>query len=293
MTPLTFAVLGHPIAHSKSPAMHRAAYRALGLPHDYQAIDTPPEALAERMEALRDGRFAGFNVTVPLKTRALALADAADPSARVVGAANTLVRLADGRIQAHNTDAPAIADELHRLAGRAPPSSPEEGLVLGDGGAARAAIAAMSQCMGLRRIRVRARGLREPGAARAFTDGLTASLRGTRGEGVRLEAGGLDADPALESGLGWVVQATSCGMSGGPPGDAVADAVAWSALPDSAVVLDVVYAPRRTPFLERAERRRLRHDHGLGMLASQGARAFELWLGTPAPLSVMRATLDA
>ena len=89
-----------------------------------------------------------------------------------------------------------------------------------------------------------------------------------------------------------VVQATSAGMTGADPGDPVAAVVAWEALPPDAVALDVVYAPPETPFLAAARSRGLRHASGLGMLARQGALAFELWLGVPAPFDVMRAALD-
>jgi shikimate dehydrogenase len=81
-------------------------------------------------------------------------------------------------------------------------------------------------------------------------------------------------------------------MTGADSGELAAEVVAWNALPDGAVVIDVVYAPRETPFLRAARGRGLRCDNGLGMLARQGALAFELWLGVPAPLDVMRAALD-
>src|SRR5208282_84501 len=95
MTPRRYAVLGDPIAHSKSPAMQSAAFRALGLPHTYEAIRATPEDLPGLVAQLREGVFHGFNVTVPHKERILALVDDRDESARLAGAANTLVRRAD------------------------------------------------------------------------------------------------------------------------------------------------------------------------------------------------------
>jgi shikimate dehydrogenase len=89
-----------------------------------------------------------------------------------------------------------------------------------------------------------------------------------------------------------VVQATSAGMSGAAPGEGVAAVVAWEALPAEAVALDVVYAPRDTPWLRAARARGLRADDGLGMLARQGALAFELWLGAPAPFDAMRRAIE-
>jgi shikimate dehydrogenase len=259
VTPRVFAVVGDPVAHSKSPAMHAAAYRALGLPHRYEAVRVGAGELGAVVQALREGRYAGVNVTVPHKREALSLADEVDESARKVGAANTLVRTAEGRVVAHNTDAPALVEELRALAGRDDLRG-EVALVLGSGGAARAAEVAL-EALGARvEVRSRARG-------------------------------NLAADPAVEARVTAVVQATSAGMTGADPGDAVADAVAWTALPPGAVALDVVYAPAETPFLRAARAHGLRSANGLGMLARQGALAFTLWTGLPAPLDAMRAAL--
>jgi shikimate dehydrogenase len=264
--PLRFAVLGDPIAHSKSPRMHAAAYRALGLPHVYEAIRATPDDLGPLVRRLRDGEYAGFNVTVPHKKRILEHVDAVDPSVAACDAANTLVRDARGRITAHNTDVPALARELARLA---PERTPDEwargvAVVLGSGGAARSAVAALGS-LGVRDVVVRAR---TPGEGR---EPLAPSPR--------------DRDVLT------IVQATSAGMTGADAGDAVAAAVAWPDLPPSAVALDVVYAPPRTPFLRAAAERGLRHANGFGMLAMQGALAFELWLGVPAPYDAMLGAL--
>jgi shikimate dehydrogenase len=258
--PRRFAVVGDPVAHSKSPAMHAAAYRALGLPHTYEAVRAAPEELEEVFRALRDGRWDGLNVTVPHKQHALALADDVDASAASTGAANTLVRTPDGRIAAHNTDTPALAAELRELS--APRGiAGSQALVLGSGGASRAAVAALAD-LGARPVLVRARA-----------------------------HGNWAPSPAQESSTLAVVQATSAGMTGADPGEIAASAVAWDALPADAVALDVVYVPPLTPFLRAARARGLRCANGLGMLARQGALAFELWLGVAAPLEVMRAAL--
>jgi shikimate dehydrogenase len=109
---------------------------------------------------------------------------------------------------------------------------------------------------------------------------------------VGLGADGLHAPDQEDARLVAIVQATSCGMKGAAPGDVVANAVRWEQVPEDAVALDVVYAPQRTPFLERARARGLACDNGLGMLARQGALAFELWLGVPPPVAIMRAAID-
>jgi shikimate dehydrogenase len=255
-----FAVVGDPIGHSRSPAMHAAAYRALGLPHTYEAIRAAADELPRVVQALRDGAYDGLNVTVPHKQRALELADEADASARLTGAANTLVRTPDGRVVAHNTDAPALAAELRELAGEWALRG-QAALVLGAGGASRAAVAALAE-LGAAPVVVRARALSNWAPS-----------------------------PAAEATARAVVQATSAGMAGADPGEPVAAVVAWDALPPDAVALDVVYAPPDTPFLRAARARGLRCRNGLGMLARQGALAFELWLGVPAPLEAMLSVL--
>jgi shikimate dehydrogenase len=274
--------------------MHAAAFRALGLPHVYEKIETSPEELADRVQALRRGDFAGLNVTVPHKQKVLKLVDEVHASARATGAANTLVRMPDGRVRAHNTDMPAIADELSRLAGNATRLRGGVGIVIGTGGAARAAIVALASHLVLGRVLVRGRSLAETGHAVAYVREIDRILAasGGRGVAVALGADGLHAPDKEDARLVAIVQATSCGMKGAAPGDVVAEAVRWEQVPPGAVALDVVYAPQRTPFLERAKARGLACDNGLGMLARQGALAFELWLGVPPPIAIMRSAID-
>jgi shikimate dehydrogenase len=282
MTARRFAVIGDPVAHSRSPAMHGAAYRALGLPHAYEAVRATADELPGVIDALRRGAYDGLNVTVPHKERVLALVDRLAATTRGIGAANTLVRGPDGSVIAHNTDAPALAAELLRLSQPSPTWSSARALVLGSGGAARAAIAACAE-LGVGTIAVRARAFADPSRRDRFVQAAPAPIT---------------AEPwrpseADETQTMAVIQATSAGMKGADAGEVAADVVAWSALPASAVAIDVVYAPRDTPFLRAARARGIRCDDGLGMLARQGALAFELWLGMPAPLEVMRAALES
>jgi shikimate dehydrogenase len=277
--PLRFAVIGSPVAHSKSPRMHAAAYAALGMPHAYERIETSAEEVALRVEALRRGDFAGLNVTVPHKTRVLSLVDEIDPSAKATGAANTLVRVPAG-VRAHNTDAPAIARELVRLRGSGSFAG-TSAVVIGSGGAARAAIYALGT-LGVARVIVRAR--RE---VPALADVLVAA-----GSRATLSFSAFSAPAEEPSDLSAIVQATTGGMEGAPlDGQTVAGVVAWDSVPGSCVVFDVVYAPPRTPLVDRAAARGLTSDGGLGMLVGQGALAFELWLGVAPPLDVMQTAL--
>lgn len=297
MSPLRFAVLGSPIAHSKSPAMHGAAFRALGMPHTYEKLETSAAELPARVESLRRGELAGLNVTVPHKQNVLALVDEVDATARATGAANTLVRLADGRVRAHNTDTPAIAEELVRLAAGRGQFAGGTGLVIGTGGAARAAIVALASHLRVKRVLIRGRSLAETSNAVAYVRQIDRLLAAAGGPGVSVALGadGLHAperEQKDEALFVAIVQATSCGMLGGPPGEVVAEAVRWESVPTTAVALDVVYTPPDTPFLRRARERGIACDHGLGMLVRQGALAFELWLGVKPPLDVMRAAID-
>jgi shikimate dehydrogenase len=268
MKTLRFAVIGDPVAHSKSPRMQAAAFRALALPHTYEAVRVTQSELPRIVAALRAGDFAGLNVTVPHKERVLALVDVVDDGARAAGASNTLVRGADGRVLAYNTDAPALADEIRALVGSVGALG-ARALILGSGGAARAAKMALTRHLGALEVLVRARTQR---------DAATQPWR---------------ASPESEATTRLVVQATSAGMTGGDPGEAVAAVVAWDALPNDAAALEVVYAPPETPFLRRARSRGLTCANGLGMLARQGAFALQLWLGVKAPLDAMRAALEA
>jgi shikimate dehydrogenase len=282
-----FAVVGDPVAHSKSPAMHAAAYRANGLPHTYEAIRATAEDLPRLVASLRDGTFDGLNVTVPHKQRVLDYVDAVDPSAAAVGAANTLVRAPDGRIVAHNTDVPALVGELKSLA---PERTDDEwagsrAIVLGTGGAARGAVIALAEHLGVAEIIVRGRD----------TSSFEASMRALFA--ARAPRTSLIAEPwrpsqHRERMVDTIVQATSAGMEGADSGEATKNVIAWSALPPSAIALEIIYAPPETAFLRAAADHHLRAANGFGMLARQGALAFELWLGLPSPLDAMRGALE-
>ncbi|WP_394822877.1 shikimate dehydrogenase [Pendulispora albinea] len=278
-----FAVIGDPVAHTKSPRMHGAAFRALNLPHSYEALRVLPGDLERVVQQLRARTYDGLNVTVPHKENVLAFVDELDPSARAVGAANTLVCNPNGSVVAHNTDVPALVAELRELAPERTVEAwgEKQALVLGSGGAARAAVVALA-VMGVRLITVRARSVD----------------RATKLSELVMRAGApalLRAQPLAatehDGGFGVVVQTTTCGMEGGPPGEAISGAVDWDRLASEAVALDVVYSPPETPFLRAAFGRGLRVKNGLGMLTGQGALAFELWLGVRAPRDVMRAAL--
>jgi len=252
-------VLGWPVRHSRSPAMHNAALAALGLTEwRYQLLPVPPELFGETARALPAAGFAGANVTVPHKEAALAVADVPTAAARAIGAANTLTFTGDGRIEADNTDAPGL------LAALPHPAQGATALVLGAGGSARAA----------------AWALREAGAAavavhnrtRERADRLAADL------GIRVAA---DPQPA-----DIVVNCTTVGLH-----DADAAPIDLATLDRYGTVVDLVYRDGGTALVRAARA----HGHptvdGLEILVHQGALSFERWTGRAAPLDVMRAAL--
>ncbi len=270
--------------------MHAAAYQALNMPHTFEAIRTPHEELAARVDDLRNGLVFGLCITVPHKTAVVALADELSPSVAIIGAANTLVRV-ERRIVAHNTDSPALALELLALAPELRARSyGGAAIVLGAGGASRAAIAALALDLGVARVVVKARAFADNLRANAFASSLQQALAAA-GSLTKIVASDLRPSPSDAEAIA-IVQGTSAGMTGADSGDGVAAAIDWHSLSGDACAIDVVYAPPVTPFLRAASSRQLRCANGLGMLARQGALAFQLWLGREAPFDAMRAAID-
>jgi shikimate dehydrogenase len=285
-TGVRVGLIGHPVAHSRSPAMQQAAFDALGIAARYELWDTPAAELAARVAALRQPGMLGANVTVPHKLAVLPLLDDQAPEARrVAGAVNTIVRAETGagvRLVGHNTDVAGLAASLRdagiRLAG-------QRVVLLGAGGAAQAA-AGLAAHEGAAGLIVAAR--RVAAAERLIAD-VTA-----RQERRPPEARGLDlADTAaLRAALrrcDLLLNATSAGM--GDPTVAPMPLDLVGALPRAAFVLDIVYTLPETALLRAARTAGLATANGLSMLLYQGAAAFELWTGRPAPLAVMRAAL--
>jgi shikimate dehydrogenase len=255
-------VLGWPVAHSRSPAMHNAALAALGLKDwHYQRLPAPPEVFAETVRALPASGFVGANVTIPHKEAALALADAATDAARAIGAANTLAFAADGAISASNTDAPGF---LAALRGAGADPAGEVALVLGAGGSARAV----------------AYALREAGAARVVVWNRTPDRAAALAADLGVEA----ADRPVPAGL--LVNCTSVGLADGEFKELPVGA---DALGTYATVADLVYRAGGTGLVAQAQRRGCTVVDGLEVLVRQGAMSFEAWTGLEAPIDVMRA----
>jgi shikimate dehydrogenase len=283
-------VLGWPVAHSRSPAIHNAALAALGMDGwRYQLLPVPPELFEETTRGLGASGFVGANVTIPHKHAALALASEASAAAVAIGAANTLTFAADGAIAAENTDAPGLIAALElKLRGTS-------ALVLGAGGSARAAVWALREG-GAREISVwnrtperaeelardlGARPVGAPGPADLLVNCTSVGL--TRSPGANLAA---EVTPPAETS-GRVERSASEREELNQLG------LTFDQVGSYPYVADMVYRPGSTQLLAAAREHGARTLDGLEILLAQGALSFELWTGRKPPLDVMRAALRA
>jgi shikimate dehydrogenase len=265
-------VIGHPIAHSRSPLIHGTWLKVYGIDGSYAAIDVAPEALPRLFERLRAGEFAGGNVTIPLKEAAFSRCDSLDPLAETIGAVNTLVAKA-GKVHGLNTDYLGFLGNLDQ---QAPGWSTglDSAIVLGAGGAARAVLVALRQ-RGIATINLLNR---TPHKAEA----LARTING-------IAPGPLSSFAELASGAGLVINTTSVGMQGTGFADLPLDR-----LPPTALVTDIVYVPLETPLLAEARRLGLSTVDGLGMLLHQAVPGFAAWFGvTPAVTAELREKVEA
>ncbi|WP_216900416.1 shikimate dehydrogenase [Synechococcus sp. CCY 9618] len=286
-------VLGDPVRHSLSPAMHNAAIAALGLDWAYLALPVKAADLAGVLLALEALDCRGLNVTLPHKQAAAELAGELTPLARRLGAVNTLVRREGGGWLGTNTDVEGFLAPL-RPAGavghKGRPWSAREALVLGCGGSARAVVAGLVE-LGLGRIRVAGRNRT---TLAHFLDICTAWAPGLEplpwGQEPVAEPGPLAAALARTD---LVVNTTPVGMaSGSDPGAASRSPLRpdqLAALPPGATVYDLIYTPRPTALLRLARERGCTAIDGLEMLVQQGAAALRLWSGRrDVPVAAMR-----
>ena len=250
-------VIGSPIAHSKSPQLHRHWLKTYGIPGHYIPMDVAPANLETVLRALPQMGFVGVNITIPHKENVMEIADLITDSATLIGAANTLIFRKDGRIHADNTDGYGF---IENLKAGAPNWNPRTGpaAILGAGGAARAVIAS----------------LLDAGVPEIFLSNRTRvradQLHKDFGSRVRVydwvQAGNMIDDAAL------LVNTTSLGMIG--KGEL---RVPLDGLRTEAIVTDLVYAPLKTKMLETAEEIGCTTVDGLGMLLHQAVPAFERW----------------
>jgi len=269
-------LLGHPVAHSHSPALHNAAFQALGIDAHYEARDVPdPALLPAIMDELRRPECYGSNVTAPHKQAVVPLMDEVSSEVAALGVLNTIVN-DDGRLLGANTDARGFARWMREVdidcAGKSV-------LILGAGGASRAVIWAFGDA-GARRTRVLNR-------TRSRADDVVAALAPHVGE-MGLSAGDLDeAAGAPSEPWDIVVNATSLGHHGEAP------AVHAGCYSPRSVAIELAYNPPVTGFMTHAQAAGARTENGLGMLLHQAALAFERWTGQRPPIDVLQAALQS
>ena len=252
-------VIGHPIAHSKSPLLHGYWLRRYGIKGHYIPMDIGQADLKDVLVTLPKLGFVGLNVTIPHKETVLHLADIVTDRAALIGAANTLIFRKDGRIHADNTDGSGFIANLRQ---HAPAWLPSAGpaVVFGAGGAARAVVAALIE-VGVPEIRIANR-------TRPRAEALRADF------GAKLKVMDWVQAANMLEGAATVVNTTSLGMSGKPD-----FRVPLDALERSALVTDLVYTPLMTPLLQDAKSIGCVTVDGLGMLLHQAAPGFERWFG--------------
>lgn len=253
-------VIGHPIAHSKSPQLHRHWLTTNGIAGHYIPMDVAPDDLAEVLKTLPKMGFVGVNITIPHKEKVLEIADLVTDRATLIGAANTLIFRRDGKLHADNTDGYGFIENLKQGApswdAKAGPAA-----VFGAGGAARAVVASLldsgvPEILISNRTRIRAEALQQEFGKRLRVFDW-------------VQAGNMLDNAAT------VVNTTSLGMLGKPP-----LRVPLDGLRKEAVVTDIVYVPLKTKLLETAEEIGCTTVDGLGMLLHQAVPGFERWFGT-------------
>jgi shikimate dehydrogenase len=254
----------HPAGHTRSPAMHNAAFRALGIDAVYLAFDVAPSALPAAIAGARALRIRQLAVSLPHKEAVIELLDSVDETARRIGAVNTVTRRDDGTLLGSNTDWLGAVRALERDR----PLSGARAVVLGAGGAARAVVFGLvergAQVVVLNRTPERARALAQ-------------ALGAERGDG-------LDALRATPHDV--LVNATSVGLASD------VSPVPAEALRPGSLVMDTVYAPERTRLLRDAEARGARPLPGKWMLVHQAAEQLRIWTGREAPLDAMATAFD-
>ncbi len=277
-------LIGHPVGHSVSPAMHKAAFDRLGLDMRYELWDTEESNLPDRVQGLKDPSRLGANVTVPYKESVVPLIDSLDDLAGRIGAVNTLINY-EGRLVGHNTDAGGFLRALQQDGGFDP--ARRRAVLIGAGGVARAvAFALASQ---------RARSVVLTDVVPERAQKLAEDLLRAPSAASNLEVRTMSVDSGEFAGVLWnsdlLVNCTPIGMKHSPTEGQ--SPIEKALIPKGMLVYDVIYNPAETRLLADAARVGARVLGGLSMLVYQGALAFELWTGRDAPVDVMMEAAGA
>ena len=274
-------LIGYPVSHSLSPIMQQAAFNKLKIDACYILWETPKDQLTVKINSLRSPDIMGANITIPYKENVLHLVDDCDPFAARIGAINTIVNR-NGRLFGYNTDAPGFITALLELEDHPFECAGKNVVILGTGGAARAAVVGLVD-KGVGGILLV--GRTEPQLQKILQD-----VEALTAHSTTLLKGALFGDSDVTASLpqtDLVVNATPVGLK---PDDLTL-LIDVDTLPTSAVVMDMIFNPPLTPLLRSAKAHGCQIMNGLSMLLYQGALAFELWTSCPAPIQVMQRAL--
>ena len=267
----TYCIIGDPIHHSLSPAMHNAAFAAKGLNSTYIAFRVPQNELKESIESLRSINIAGFNVTTPHKTNVMRYLDELEPVAKKASAVNTVNNI-EGIFRGYNTDVYGFIEPLHK---RHVDFRGMHVLLIGSGGAARAVVVALAEENAIAKVIIANRDVQRANKLATLGDRL-----GMKCELVPFEKT-TDFSPACDL----IVNATKLGMNNEP------SVIDHLHIQKGSIVYDIVYRPMVTDLIENAKYAQASVIYGYEMLIEQGAKAFEIWTGLSAPRDAMKKNL--
>jgi shikimate dehydrogenase len=267
----TYCIIGDPIDHSLSPAMHNAAFNSIGLNSIYIAFRVPKGELEVSLHSLRATKMSGFNVTIPHKVDIIPYIDELDASAKLAKAVNTVHQI-EGGFKGYNTDVQGFIEPLHK---RRISMNGMKILLIGAGGAARAIVAALSNEIGISLIIIANRTKKNADELISMASDL-----GLRADFTSMENIG---EYALKSDL--IINSTPTGLN---DEQSILD---YDHISKDSIVYDIVYRPMVTNLIEQAKNAKATVIYGYEMLLAQGARAFEIWTGINAPLEAMKKAL--
>jgi shikimate dehydrogenase len=267
----TYCIIGDPVNHSLSPAMHNAAFRSLSLDNVYIAYKVSSHELESSVESLRSIKISGFNVTIPHKTAVLQYLDEVDLLSRKAGAVNTVASMG-GKFKGFNTD---IQGFLQPLLNRSIDFKGLFVLLFGAGGSARAVITSLSNINGISKLVV---------ANRTYSKSLELSKLADL-NGLTCSVSMIEEAKVMAKRFDLIVNATSVGLQSN---ESILDS---EDIDGSSTIYDLVYRPVTTKLIENAREKGAKVIYGYEMLLEQGAQAFEIWTGLKAPIPAMKKAL--